>query len=165
MGTQLVQKNELIKVDSNTVELKKDTAIAVKEIENENQKENHQNNGDIIIKGSSDSSNDFDFHNIVEGDTLSSIHISGNATFEIKNKWLKEKKSEVEKSKEENLNIIAKVARKSVSKETVAKISNKAKKVEKEIKAEGFQAPIYIIFGVILLVFIVLNILIKQFKK
>ena len=82
-----------------------------------------------------------------------------------RNKWLKEKKSEVEKSKEEKLNIIAKVARKSVSKETVAKISNKAKKVEKEIKAEGFQAPIYIIFGVILLVFIVLNILIKQFKK
>ena len=55
------------------------------------------NDGDIVIKGKTDSLNkDFKFHNVVNGDTISDIYISGNADFVIKNRW---KKIDKKKSK------------------------------------------------------------------
>lgn len=160
-----INRVESIKVDSNIVETKKDTIIVVKEIEKESEKQINNNDGEIVIKGKSDSIKSFDFHNIVKGDTLSSIHISGNATFEIKNKWKEEKEIQSEKSIESDLNLVSRIARKSVSQKTINKVSEKAKSIEKKVNASGFQAPIYIILGVVLLIAVVLFILIKQFKK
>ena len=158
-------KTEFSKINSFTETKVKDSVLEKKQVKKEINKNINQNDGDIIIKGNSKPNEDFEFHNVIDGDTISSVKIQGNATFEIKNKWKKEETKISEKSSFENLNIIAKAARTAVAKETIKKVATESKKVTNEVKANGFQAPIYIVFGVIALVSTVLFIIIRSIKK
>jgi hypothetical protein len=161
------------KIDK-TIEIKKDSifksvlkdSVIKKTVKEEKIKEQvSKNDGKVIIKGTSDSLKDFHFHNVVDGDTLSDIFISGNAVFVIKNKWKKENVSRETFSVKEDFIIAMKVLKKEIGLEKVEKINSKIVKAESEIKAKGFGIAVYIISGVILLVVIILLILIKKFKK
>lgn len=152
-------------VDSNTVSFKKDSTVIKVEKEKEIQQIVDENLGDIIIRGKTDSTKDFHFHNIVEGDTISDILISGKADFVIKNKWKQVQSKVTENTIEENLNIVAEIARTAVAKKTIKETAKEIKKVQNTVKAKGFQAPIYLILGLVLVVAVIVYIVIKQFKK
>ena len=141
-----IAKTETKKVIDKTIEQKK-----------------NEISGDIIIKGKTDSLQDFKFHNVVNGDTLQVINIKGNSTFEIKNKYSKSEEKTVEKNKEENLNIIQQVARTAVAKTTIKKIATEMKKVDKDVKSKGFTFPVYLIAGIVIVVLVLLWFLWKKF--
>lgn len=152
---------ERISLDS----LKSETAkTETKKVTDRNidQKKN-EISGDIIIKGKTDSLQYFNFHNVVNGDTLQVINISGNSTFEIKNKYSKSEEKTVEKNKEENLNIIQQVARTAVAKTTIKKIASEMKKEDKDVKSNGFTFPVYLIGGIVIVVLVLLWFLWKKF--
>ena len=106
---------------------------------------------------------DFRFHNVVNGDTISDIYISGNADFIIKNRWTQIDKKEIKETVTENLNIVARVARKSVAQKTIKKVAEKIKAKEVSVKSSGFQFPVYLIIGLAVLLLIVLWFLWKKF--
>lgn len=163
--TVTIKKDETVKVDSNILKVQRDSIFNKIEIKKDAVKKVNDNSGDIIIKGKTDSIKPFDFHNIVNGDTLSSIHISGKADFKIVNHWNKKEEIENSSNIESNLNIIAKVARTAVAKETIKKLAKKVVDNKTEVKATGFQWPIYLISGVILLAAVLLYIIIQSYKK
>lgn len=162
---QKEKKVQVIKKDSVSVEQKKDSVIIFKEIKKTEHVKKDENSGDIIIKGKSDSLKDFNYHNIINGDTISLIHIEGNAIFEIKNKWQKKQQDSEVSQKESNLNVVAKIARKAVAKKTIDEVAKEIKQTEKQTTATGFQWPVYLIAGIIFLVAIVLIIIIKFYLK
>lgn len=162
--TVTIKKDETVKVDSNILKVKRDSIFNRIDVKKDAVKKVNDNSGDIIIKGKTDSIKPFDFHNIVNGDTLSSIHISGNADFKIINHWNKKEETEKSSNIESNLNIIAKVARTAVAKETIKKLAEKVVDNRTEVKATGFQWPIYLIGGVILLAAVLLY-NIQSYKK
>lgn len=145
---------EISKIDSNTVistEVK-DSTIA--KIEKHTERKDRQNEGNITIKGKADSLNDFHFHNVVNGDTLSDITIKGNADFIIKNRWQNRDNKEETKTASESLNVVAKIARKAVAQSTIKETAGSIKQIDKEIKATGFPLPVYIIAGILAIVVI-----------
>ena len=167
---EVLERNEsktetiVSKVDSNFVlnQAKKDN---IKQ-DVKSQKDQSINNGSVIIKGKVDTiSTDFKYDNIVDGDTISSIFIKGNATFEIKNNWNKKKEKIDSVSVSQSENFVSEIARASVSKKNIKKAAEKIKETTKEIKTTGFSFPVYLIFGIVLLVAVVLIIIIKNFKK
>lgn len=163
--SQKVETKEFKAVDSTAVIQKVDSVIVKQKKDIFIDKKLQENDGDIIIKGKSDSINDFHYHNVINGDTLSDIYISGNADFIIKNRWKKAEEKVIEKSETSNLNIIAQVARAVVSKETIKNAAETIKGNETQISSKGFGFPVYLIIGIVLLVAVVLFIVIKQFKK
>ena len=167
---EVLERNEsktetiVSKVDSNFVlnQAKKDNIKQDVKL----QKDQSINNGSVIIKGKVDTiSTDFKYDNIVDGDTISSIFIKGNATFEIKNNWNKKKEKIDSVSVSQSENFVSEIARASVSKKNIKKAAEKIKETTKEIKTTGFSFPVYLIFGIVLLVAVVLIIIIKNFKK
>lgn len=130
------------------------------------QKDQSLNNGSVIIKGKVDTiSKDFKYDNIVDGDTISSIFIKGNATFEIKNNWNKKKEKVDSVKTSESTNFVSEVSRAIVSKKNIKEVAKKINETEKKVKENGFTFPIYLIIGIVLLVAVVLIIIIKNFKK
>lgn len=125
---------EVTKIDTNTVVSNEKKAQEIDKISTKTDQKIKQNDGDIIIKGKTDSIKDFTFHNVVNGDTLSDIHISGNADFIIKNRWKQSEKTEVTEKVTEKLNIVAEIARKSVAQSTIRDVAEKFKKKEIDIK-------------------------------
>ena len=131
-------KQETKKISDNTVQEKKD-----------------EFSGDIIIKGKSDSLNPLQFHNVVNGDTLQSISIRGNADYIINNHFQKNDNKKTESGKEESTNIIQQTARDLVSKETINEVAHTVTESTKKIKVTGFQAGAWIVwlfFGVLIIV-------------
>lgn len=163
------KKIERTEIDSTKIDSTSEEKKVLKKVDLYDQKvknETKENSGDITIKGKVDStSTDFGFHNVINGDTLSSVYIHGNATFEIKNKWKEKKETKDSVSSSSNLNLIAQTARKVVSQKTMKKLAEKINTSSKDLKVKGSTAPIYIILGVILLVSVVLYIFINKFKK
>jgi len=154
---------EVTKIDTNTVI---SSEKKIQNTENSVKKSDQkikENEGDIIIKGKTDSAKDFHFHNIVEGDTLSDIYMSGNSDFIIKNRWKKIDKKEVTEIKSETLNIIAEVARKSVAQSTMKEVAQELKTKEVMVKSTGFSLPVYLIIGGAVLFLILLFFLWKKF--
>lgn len=147
---------EVTKIDTNTVvSEEKKIQEASKSVKTTDQK-TKENDGDIIIKGKTDSLKDFTFHNVVNGDTLSDIHISGNADFIIKNRWKQTEKKEVVKEASEKLNIVQDLARKSVSKSTIKDVAEKIKNKTVDVKSTGFSVPVYLIIGGAVLLLVLL---------
>lgn len=145
---ELNSKLETKKVIDNTVQQKKD-----------------EFSGDIIIKGKSDSLNPLQFHNIVNGDTLQSISIRGNAEYSINNHFQKANNIKSESGKEENTNIIQKTARDLVSKETIKDVASTVTETTKKIKVNGFQAGAWIFITIIGIALILIFFAYKYFKK
>lgn len=146
----------MTKIDTNTVVSLDKSVQKIDKIEIKKDQTVKENDGDIIIKGKTDSLKDFNFHNIVDGDTLSDIYISGNADFMIKNRWKKTEKKEIEKSESERLNIIAEIARKSVAQSTIKEVAKELKTKEVKVKSTGFGLPVYLIIGGAVIVVILL---------
>ena len=159
-----IQRTETTSADTNVVvSEEKKLHDLDKKTEKIDQKEK-SNNGDIVIKGKTDSLNkDFRFHNVVNGDTISDIYISGNADFIIKNRWKQIDKKEIKETVTEKLNIIASIARKSVAQKTIKKVAEKIKAKEVSVKSSGFQFPVYLIIGFAVLLLILLGFLWKKF--
>lgn len=147
----------------------KDSAIVKNKIRKTEQTKEKSVSEDIEIRGKTDSiQKDFDFHNVVNGDTLQVIHISGNADFVVKTRRQESQQQEISTSDKEDLNIIAKVARKAVAQSTIEQAAGKIKEVTKEVKSTGFQWPAWLIVGICaiaLLVLWYLGISLKSWKK
>lgn len=141
-------KQETKKVTDNTVQEKKD-----------------EFSGDIIIKGKSDSLNPLQFHNVVNGDTLQSISIHGNADYIINNHFQKKENKKTEAGKEESTNIIQETARDLVSKETINKVAHKVTESTKKIKITGFEVGAWIFFTILGVTLILLFFTYRYFKK
>lgn len=150
------QYAEIEKIDTNTVVSLDKSVQKIDKIEIKKDQTVKENDGDIIIKGKTDSLKDFNFHNIVDGDTLSDIYISGNADFIIKNRWKQTQKKETEKSESESLNIVAEIARKSVAQSTIKEVAIELKTKDVKVKSTGFSFPIYLIIGGAVIVVILL---------
>lgn len=141
-------KQETKKVTDNTIQEKKDEFSA-----------------NIIIKGKSDSLNPLQFHNIVNGDTLQSISIRGNADYIINNHFQKNNNQKSESGKEENTNIIQQTARDLVSKETIKDVASTVTNTTKKITSRGFQAGAWIVWAVLGIVLILATGIYFYFKK
>ncbi len=121
--------------------------------------------GELLIKGKSDASNPFVFHNVVGNDTLQSISIMGNAEYLISNYYTKadHKKSEVRK--DESVNDIQETTQKVVSKEKVKEIAVAVSEDVKKIKSNGFQAGAWIVIAIAAIILIIVFFTYKYFKK
>ena len=160
-----LNRKETLKIDSQSTSVKKDSVIKKTEEKKTEFKKVDRNDGEIIIKGKTDSIKPFEFYNIIKGDTISSISITGNADFEIKNNWGKSNTKTELIEKTEDLNIVSKTARDMVSKETIKKVAEEVKNVRTEVKTNGLPPIVYIIGGVILLVCGALYVIITTYKK
>lgn len=121
--------------------------------------------GEIIIKGKSDTLNPLIFHNVVSGDTLQSIVISGIANYYINNRFRKSAEDKKETTSEEKTNIVQDIAKTAVSKETIKKVASELEQKTKEIKGTGFQSGLWIVLAVLGVVAIVIFGIYKYFKK
>lgn len=131
--TAEITKADTLKVDS----VRKAESRKITDQITVNKKEK-QAEGEIEIKGKTDSANVFDFHNVVNGDTLQVIHIAGNADFTIKSKHLqKSEQSEIKKEAQYS-NIIQEVARKAVAQSTIKETAGKIRQEAKKIESKGF---------------------------
>ena len=65
----------------------KDSLVKEFNSKNAEKKENHEDSGDIIIRGKSTEAKNFAYYLKKGEDTISSLKISGDATFEYKNFW------------------------------------------------------------------------------
>jgi hypothetical protein len=121
--------------------------------------------GEVLIKGKSDASNPFVFHNVVGSDTIQSISITGNAEYLISNHYKKSdyKKSEVKK--EESMNAIQDVTQKVVSKEKTKEIALAVSEDIKKIHSNGFQAGVWIVIAIASIILILTFFTYKYFKK
>lgn len=156
---------ERIKIDS--VSTKTEKIKQATTAENTVKSKEQEFSGDIIIKGKSDSLNPLLYHNIVNGDTLQSILIKGNADFIINNHYKKAQQEKVETKKEENLNDLQIFARKTVSKGTIKEVASKIQSESTKIKSNGLQFGGWItviILGVVALIIIGLMIYFKRKK-
>lgn len=154
---------EVTKIDTNTVVSSEKKAQEVEKTIIKSDQKEKQNDGDVLIKGKTDSLQDFKYHNVVNGDTISDIYISGNADFIIKNRWKQIDKKEIKETVTDKLNIIATIARKSVAQKTIKEVAEKIKSKEVSVKASGFQFPMYIIIGFAVLLLVLLWFLWKKF--
>jgi hypothetical protein len=93
---ELIKKDSLVKIQL-TEEIKSVIENSKKEIESTDR-------SNLEISGTTDSENDFFYHNIVGKDTLQTIKISGNSTFSIKNNSVQSEKSTTEKKEITNEN-------------------------------------------------------------
>ena len=112
---------------------------------------------DIRIKGKTDSIRPFTIHNIVNGDTLSDIVISGDAIFEITQRAEKANAYTDVRQIVDKTNLLERFARTAVSQETIKKSANFIKEKAVEVKAQGVGVMgwVTIIIGVVLVIAIV----------
>ena len=154
---------EVTKIDTNTVvSTEKQMQESIKK-ERKIDQQIRENEGNITIKGKTDSIKDFRFSNVVGNDTISDIYISGNADFIIKNRWKQIDKKEVITELAENINIVAEIARKSVAQSTIKEVAEVINKKEVTVKSKGFVFPVYLIIGGAVLFLISLFFLWKKF--
>lgn len=154
---------ERIKVDSATETKQEQKQIEKTDIKSSEKKEELKT--DVSIIGKTDVSNPFQYHNILNGDTLQSISIFGTADFKINNHYAKSEKTIDEKKEVEKLNVIQEVARKSVAKSTIKEVASELKKVDKQIKERSFTLGAWLSFmGYFSIIAIIIGILI-YFKK
>lgn len=156
---------ERIKIDSTSTQTEKSKETS--NSENTVKSKEQEFSGDIIIKGKSDSLNPLLYHNVVNGDTLQSILIKGNADFIINNHYKKAEQEKVETKKEEKLNDLQIFARKTVSKGTIKEVASKIESASTKIKSNGLQFGGWItaiILGVVAVIIIGLIIYFKRKK-
>lgn len=115
------------------------------------------NNSEIEIKGKSEFGKPIEFHQIENGDTISSIKVIGNAEVAYKAKSLNTENSSSKEDKKENLNELQKLSREAVSQETISKAANEVKDLAEKVKSSGFQFGAYAVFfgwGIVVIIII-----------
>ncbi|PZU12543.1 MAG: hypothetical protein DI622_15090 [Chryseobacterium sp.] len=115
-----------------------------------------ETSGEVLIKGKSDVSNPFVFHNVIGKDTIQSISIIGNAEYLINNHYAKADHHQSDVKKIESVNSIQDVTQNVISKETDKEISSAISQDTKKIRSNGFQAGalIVIVLGAIILILV-----------
>lgn len=120
---------------------------------------------DVSIKGKSDLSNPFLFHNVVGIDTIQSISIMGNAEYIINNRFTKTDNNKTEIRKEDFTHIIQDLSQNNVSKENIREVNSVISAETKEIKAKGLQAGTWIVVTIIVIFLLFIFFVYKYFKK
>ncbi len=157
------QETEKIKIDSlglHSSESAQDASadISFKETKNEI-------SGDMTVKGKSDISNPFVFHNIIGNDTIQSISIMGNAEYSISNHYTKADNKKSEVVKQESTNIVRDIAQHTVSRETKREKTSAVSEESKKIKSNGFQAGTWIVIAIVVTFLIFIFFAYKYFRK
>lgn len=114
-------------------------------------------NSEIEIKGKSESGKPIEFHRIENGDTISSVKVTGNAEVTYRAKSINTEKSNSKEEKKENLNELQKLSREAVSQETISKAANEVKDLAEKVKSSGFQFGAYAVFfgwGIVIIIII-----------
>lgn len=114
-------------------------------------------NSEIEIKGKSESGKPIEFHQIENGDTISSVKVTGNAEVTYRAKSINTEKSNSKEEKKENLNELQKLSREAVSQETISKAANEVKDLAEKVKSSGFQFGAYAVFfgwGIVIIIII-----------
>ncbi|MCJ8153257.1 hypothetical protein MKJ01_05710 [Chryseobacterium sp. SSA4.19] len=150
-------KTEIQRVNLDSLKETSSKQETKKVIDKTIQEKKDEFSGDIIIKGKSDSLNPLEFHNVINGDTLQSISIRGNADYIINNRFNKMDKSKSESGKEESTNVIQQTARDLVSKETIKDVASTVMTKAKEVSEKGFTFDVWaiaLIVGVVVLLLV-----------
>ncbi|MDV4026823.1 hypothetical protein CMT52_21110 [Elizabethkingia anophelis] len=100
-------------------------------------------NTNVEIKGKTETGKPFKVHQVENGDTISSIMITGNADFTIKSNSRNSNKKQEKQESKENLNEVQKLARNAVSQSTIKDVANKIKEEAKRVESSGFQFGAY----------------------
>ncbi|OPC11975.1 hypothetical protein BAX93_05600 [Elizabethkingia meningoseptica] len=122
-------------------------------------------NTNVEIKGKTETGKPFKVHQVENGDTISSIMITGNADFIIKSNSRNTDKKQEKEDKKENLNELQKLSREAVSQETISKAANEVKDLAEKVKSTGLQFGAYAVFFLWGLAIIVIMGLIVYFRK
>lgn len=154
---------EIEKIDTNTVVSNEKAVKDRVEVVKKKDQKIKENIGDVVIKGKTDSIKDFRYSNVLGNDTISDIYISGNADFIIKNRWKQSEIKEIIEEKSDKINIVAEVARKVVAQSTIKEVASELKNKTLEVKKSGFSLPIYLIFGGVFLIIVILWFLWNKF--
>lgn len=115
------------------------------------------NNSEIEIKGKSESGKPVQFHQVENGDTISSVKVIGNAEVIYRSKSSNSEKVQNKEEKKENLNELQKLSREAVSQETISKAANEVKDLAEKVKSSGFQFGAYAVFfgwGIVIIIII-----------
>lgn len=163
--TQKTTEKSILKIDSSS-NVSRETFIQKEKKEDLKKESTEQRNeGEVLIKGNVEKDTPLIFHNIQQGDTLSSISIQGNAVYEIKNKWEKSSKKETEAKASSVLDKITETARKAVSQQTIKEAAQVLTSNRVEVKQKSFPFMVYVVFGFIILILIVLYCLYMKYGK
>ena len=141
---QQEQSKEFLKKDSLLNSKQKDSLVKEFNSKNAEKKENYEDSGDIIIRGKSTEAKNFAYYLKKGEDTISSLKISGDATFEYKNFWnnfkIKEESSQLKNEKTiQNSNKSVEYLVQNNKKTTKKKIEN-----NKNIKEKDFTFSFWI---------------------
>jgi len=156
------KETEKVKVDSSSLQSSQSTQsksadVILKE-------ETNEMSGDLLIKGKSDASNPFVFHNVIGRDTIQSISIMGNAEYSINNHYVKTSHEKAEVKKAEIIHVIQEVTQKTGSKETVKEVASKVSEETKKIQSDGFEIVAWIIITILGITLILIFFTYKYFK-
>jgi hypothetical protein len=157
------QETEKVNIDSLSLQRLESTQSAYADVSS-NEKKN-EISGDLLIKGKSDLSTPFVFHNIVGIDTIQSISIMGNAEYSISNHYEKASKEKTENKKGEVTNIFQDAAQHAVSKEVIKEKTSVVSEETKKIKISGFEIAAWVFVTILGITLILLFFTYKYFKK
>jgi hypothetical protein len=157
------KETEKVKVDS--LSLQSSESIQNRSADTLLKEKKNEISGDVLIKGKSDVSSPFVFHNVVGNDTIQSISIIGNAEYLINNHYAKTDNKKVEVTKEKSTKIIQNSAQKTVSKETVKEVASTVSEETKKIKVSGFEVAAWVFLTIMGITLILFFFTYKYFKK
>lgn len=158
-----IQETEKVKVDSLSLQSLQSTQSTSADVLLKEEK--NEASGEILIKGKSDPSNPFVFHNVIGSDTIQSISIIGNAEYSINNHYAKADNKKAEVRKEKFTNIIQDLAQNTVSREKIKKVDSVVFEETKKIKVNGFELAVWICITVLGITLILIFFTYKYFKR
>ena len=157
------QESEKVKIDSLNSQSQQSAQNSSSETLSNNRKD--EQSGEILIKGKSELSSPFVYHNIVVKDTFQSISIVGNAEYLINNHYVKSDSKKLEVMKKESVQLIQNTDQKTFSKEVNKESELKTSEETKKIKVNGLQAGAWIVIAIATGILILAFFTYKYFKK
>ncbi|SMP13171.1 hypothetical protein [Chryseobacterium profundimaris] len=158
-----IQETQKEKVDSLSLQRSETIQTGLENISTT--EKNNEISEDISVKGKSDISNPFVFHNVVGKDTVQSISILGNAEYSIRNHYTKTSNKKTESRKDEFTNAFQQENQNTVSKETEKEKTSVVSQETKTIKVTGFGIAAWIFITVFGITVILLFFTYKYFKR
>ena len=156
------KNTEKIKADSLTLQSSQSTQSRSDEVLLK--EERNEVSGDLLIKGKSDASNPFVFHNVIGRDTIQRISIVGNAKYSISSYYAKVNHEKSEVKKEEITHAAQDVTQKTSSKETVKEVASNVSEETKEIQSDGLEILAWIFITIIGITLVLIFFTYKYFK-
>lgn len=120
---------------------------------------------EIEIKGKAEPDKPIELYNIENGDTLQTIKVTGNADVSIRTKTSKSDQVKKENSSESLIEKFKEFSENIVEENNVRERIKEVKNKSKEIKVKGFQAGLWIVIALSLIILIFIFFTYKYFKK